>query len=83
MSSRNQPVLPGPGICIFDYGQSSSVIRDRHLETVIGGGFQVSPKVNLASQRLATRKSKSHTTGGVMDPAPGAKRVLVTMTHTE
>jgi len=78
-----QPVLPAPGMAIFDYGEAFDMIRGGHLDLTVLGGLQVSQKGDLANWRLPTYKGKGGTIGGAMDLAACAKRVFVAMTHTE
>ena len=78
-----QPVLPAPGMAIFDYGDAFDMIRGGHIDLVILGGLQVSERGDLANWRLPTYAGKGGTIGGAMDLAACAKRVFVTMTHTE
>ena len=78
-----QPVLPAPGMAIFDYGDAFDMIRGGHLDLVILGGLQVSERGDLANWRIPTYTGKGGTIGGAMDLAACTKRVLVTMTHTE
>ena len=78
-----QPVLPAPGMAIFDYGEAFDMIRGGHLDLTVLGGLQVSQKGDLANWRLPTYKGKGGTIGGAMDLAACAKKVFVAMTHTE
>ena len=78
-----QPVLPAPGMAIFDYGEAFDMIRGGHLDLTVLGGLQVSQKGDLANWRLPTYKGKGGTIGGAMDLAACVKRVFVAMTHTE
>lgn len=76
-----QPVEPLPGMAVLDFARSFDMIRGRHLDMVILGGLQVSEKGDLANWRLPG--ARGGTIGGAMDLAAGAKRVLVTMEHTD
>ncbi len=78
-----QPVLPAPGMAIFDYGEAFDMIRGGHLDLVILGGLQVSEKGDLANWRLPTYTGKGGTIGGAIDLATCAKRVFIAMTHNE
>ena len=83
VNASAQPVLPAPGMAIFDYGEAFDMIRGGHLDLTVLGGLQVSQKGDLANWRLPTYKGKGGTIGGAMDLAACAKRVFVAMTHTE
>lgn len=78
-----QPVLPAPGMAIFDYAEAFDMIRGGHLDLVILGGIQVSERGDLANWQLPTYHGKGGTIGGAMDLAACTKRVFVTMTHTQ
>ena len=81
-----QPVVSLPGMSIFDFGQSFDMIRGGHLDLVILGALQVSEKGDLANWSMgkdARGGWLGGLIGGAMDLAIGAKRVYVTMTHTE
>ena len=73
-------VTARPGMCFFDMDVSFDMIRGGRLDVTILGGFQVSEKGDLAN--WTTGGVESVAIGGSMDLAVGAKRVIVTMTHT-
>ncbi len=77
------PVLPAPGMAVFDYAEAFDMIRGGHLDCTILGGLQVSENGDLANWRLPIYKGKGGTIGGAMDLAACCKRVFVVMTHTE
>ena len=83
VNAGSQPVLPAPGMSIFDYGEAFDMIRGEHLDLVILGALQVSERGDLANWQIPTYKGKSGTIGGAMDLAACASRVFVTMTHTD
>lgn len=78
-----QPVLLAPGMAVFDFGEAFDMIRGGHLDLAILGGLQVSERGDLANWSLPTYSGKGGTIGGAMDLAACARRVFVTMTHTE
>jgi len=77
------PVLPAPGMAIFDYAEAFDMIRGGHVDLTVLGGLQVSEKGDLANWRLPMYKGKGGTIGGAMDLAACCKRVFIVMTHTE
>lgn len=83
VNAAAQPVLPVPGMAIFDYGEAFDMIRGGHLDLVILGALQVSERGDLANWRLPTYTGRGGTIGGAMDLAACTQRVFVTMSHTE
>ena len=71
---------PMPGMALFDLLTSFAMIRSSRLITILGG-LQVSEKGDLANWNVAD-DPLSGTIGGGMDLALGAKRVIITMEHT-
>lgn len=77
------PVLPSPGMAVFDYAEAFDMIRGGHIDCTVLGGLQVSENGDLANWRLPIYKGKGGTIGGAMDLAACCKQVFVVMTHTE
>lgn len=69
-----------PGMSYFDFLTSFAMIRSGRLYSVLGG-LQVSEKGDLANHSMGGDDIYLMI-GGAMDLAWGAKRVIVTMTHT-
>jgi len=69
-----------PGMVFFDLLTSFIMIRSGRVVTILGG-LQVAENGDLANYSLGTAGEYPHI-GGAMDLAWGAKRVIVTMTHT-
>ena len=69
-----------PGICFFDLQTSFAMIRSGRLISILGG-LQVSETGDLAIHSTG-EPDEYPQIGGSMDLAWGAKRVIVTMTHT-
>jgi len=69
-----------PGMSYFDFLTSFAMIRSGRLYSVLGG-LQVSEKGDLANHSMGGDDIYLMI-GGAMDLAWGAKKVIVTMTHT-
>ena len=75
------PVTALPGASYFDSAGSFAMIRGGHIDVAIMGGLQVDQHANLANWAVPDRPLFG--VGGAMDLASGAKRLVVTMTHTD
>jgi 3-oxoacid CoA-transferase len=75
------PVTALPGGSYFDSSASFAMIRGGHVDVAIMGGLQVDEKGNLANWAVPGKPLLG--VGGAMDLATGAKRLLITMTHTD
>ena len=74
------PVTALPGTSYFDSAASFALIRGGHLDAAIMGGLQVDAARNLANWAVPGKPLLG--IGGAMDLASGARRLIVTMTHT-
>lgn len=74
------PVTALPGASYFDSASSFAMIRGGHIDVAVMGGLQVDQHANLAN--WAVPNSPLLGVGGAMDLASGAKRLVVTMAHT-
>jgi 3-oxoacid CoA-transferase len=74
------PVTALPGASYFDSADSFAMIRGGHVDVAIMGGLQVDEAANLANWAVPGKPLLG--VGGAMDLASGAKRLVVTMTHT-
>jgi 3-oxoacid CoA-transferase len=74
------PVTALPGSCYFDSSDSFAMIRGGHVDVAIMGGLQVDERANLANWAVPGKPLLG--VGGAMDLASGAKRLIITMTHT-
>ena len=74
------PVTALPGSSYFDSAESFGMIRGQHVDIAIMGGLQVDEGANLANWAVPGKPLLG--VGGAMDLASGAKRLIITMTHT-
>ncbi len=74
------PVTALPGSSYFDSAASFAMIRGGHIDAAIMGGLQVDEQANLANWAVPGKPLLG--VGGAMDLASGAKRLIITMTHT-
>jgi 3-oxoacid CoA-transferase B subunit len=71
-----------PGICFFDHATSFGMVRGGHVDITVLGGLQVSENGDLANWSTTGELSDA-CPGGAFDMAVGAKKVIVTMEHTD
>jgi 3-oxoacid CoA-transferase len=68
------------GSSYFDSADSFAMIRGEHIDVAIMGGLEVDEKGNLANWAIPGKPLLG--VGGAMDLASGAKKLIITMTHT-
>lgn len=74
------PVTALQGSSYFDSTDSFAMIRGGHVDVAIMGGLQVDEQANLANWAVPGKPLLG--VGGAMDLAKGARRLIITMTHT-
>src|SRR6202007_696169 len=74
------PVTALKGSSYFDSADSFAMIRGRHIDVAIMGGLEVDEQGNLANWAVPGKPLLG--VGGAMDLASGAKKLIITMTHT-
>jgi len=74
------PVTELPGSSYFDSSDAFAMIRGGHVDVAVMGGLQVDEKANLANWAAPGKPLLG--VGGAMDLAQGAKRLIITMTHS-
>jgi 3-oxoacid CoA-transferase len=74
------PVTALPGSSYFDSSESFGMIRGGHVDVAIMGGLEVDEAGNLANWAVPGQPLLG--VGGAMDLASGAKKLIITMMHT-
>ena len=74
------PVTALKGSSYFDSSNSFAMIRGGHIDVAIMGGLQVDEAGNLANWAVPGKPLLG--VGGAMDLASGAKRLIITLSHT-
>jgi len=74
------PVSALPGTSYFDSATSFGMIRGGHIDVAVMGGLEVDAQGNLANWSVPGKPLLG--VGGAMDLSSGAKRLIITMSHT-
>lgn len=74
------PVTALKGSSYFDSADSFAMIRGGHIDVAVMGGLECDEAANLANWAVPGKPLLG--VGGAMDLAKGAKRLIITMTHT-
>lgn len=74
------PVTAVKGTSYFDSSTSFAMIRGGHIDAAVMGGLQVDEAANLANYTVPGKPLLG--VGGAMDLASGAKKLIITLQHT-
>ena len=80
VNAGKKPITKVKGASFFDHAMSFGLIRGRHLQLCVLGGYQVAANGDLANWSRSN-DDLVPSVGGAMDLAVGAQRIWVAMNH--